>query len=277
MKLSVHSLIKYRNAYAVMPRWAVKLVRGVMAIPYRGEGRFCSVCKRTSRKFRPYGDPPRMEAQCAHCGSLERHRLVSAFFEEHTDLYDGREKYMLHVAPEQCLEPNLNRRLGKGYLTADFADPRAMVKMDITDIQYPDESFDVIYCSHVLEHVPEDVKAMKELCRVLKSTGWAILLVPITASETFENPSITDPVERRRLFGQEDHVRCYGPDYLDRLKSAGFHVDVHTPERLASPDDITRFGFNSAAGEIYFCTKNQRLKPQLACDRSRGDSFWNNR
>ena len=145
--------------------------------------------------------------------------------------------------------------LGDGYLTADLFDPRVMVKMDITNIQYPDETFDVIYCSHVLEHVPDDKKAMCEFYRVLKSDGWAILLVPVTAKETFEDPAITDPAERLRLFGQKDHVRVYGPDYADRLAEAGFKVDISTPSDFLTAEQILRMGLSRATGEIYFCTK----------------------
>lgn len=125
----------------------------------------------------------------------------------------------------------------------------------LTDIRYPDESFDVILCSHVLEHVQDDRKAMREFHRVLKPDGWAILLVPITADKTFEDPSIVDPQARLAAFGQEDHVRRYGPDYIDRLREAGFTVEVTRPADLVAPDGIVRMGLTAAAGEIYYCTK----------------------
>jgi ubiquinone/menaquinone biosynthesis C-methylase UbiE len=124
---------------------------------------------------------------------------------------------MLHVAPEPCFERRFRERLGKSYITGDLFDPGAMVKMDITDIKYPDQSFDVIYCSHVLEHVQDDRRAMREFHRVLKRAGWAILLVPVTAEVTFEDPAIIEPRERLEAFGQEDHVRRYGSDYLDSM------------------------------------------------------------
>jgi ubiquinone/menaquinone biosynthesis C-methylase UbiE len=130
-----------------------------------------------------------------------------------------------------------------------------MVKMDITNIEYDNQSFDVIYCGHVLEHVQDDRRAMREFHRVLRRNGWAILLVPITAEETFEDPSIVDPKQRLEAFGQEDHVRRYGPDYIDRLCEAGFKVDVAKVEDLVDKDDAIRMGFNSASGEIYYCTK----------------------
>ena len=112
------------------------------------------------------------------------------------------------------------------YLTADLNPEGVMVKMDITDIDYPDSTFDTIICNHVLEHIIDDHKAMSELHRVLKPGGWAILQVPISFSldKTFEDASVTAPEEREQVFGQCDHVRIYAPDYIDRLEQAGFQV-----------------------------------------------------
>jgi len=172
-----------------------------------------------------------------------------------TDLFDGKSKKMLHVAPEPCFESRFRKQLGANYITADLSDPRAMVKMDITDIKYPDESFDVIYCSHVLEHVPDDRRAMREFRRILTRNGWAILLVPVYEGKTFEDPTIVDPQERLKAFGQDDHVRIYGEDYVDRLRDAGFKVQVTRIDELVGKDDATRMGLTSASGEIYFCTK----------------------
>ena len=130
-----------------------------------------------------------------------------------------------------------------------------MVKMDITNIDYPDQSFDVIYCSNVLEHVQDDRKAMREFYRTLKSNGWAILLVPITVEETYEDPSIIEPKERLKVFGQEDHVRRYGPDFADRLREAGFSVEVTEVNDLVQNNEAVRMGLTPASGEIYYCTK----------------------
>ena len=161
---------------------------------------------------------------------------------------------MLHVAPEECFISHLRKHLGQNYITADLLN-EADVKMDITDIQYPDEYFDIIYCSHVLEHVQDDKKAMKEFCRVLKHKGWAILLVPITADKTFEDPAIVTPSERLRVFGQEDQVRRYGPDYVPRLRESGFKVEVSKVTELFEKNDIITMGLTEASGEIYYCTK----------------------
>ena len=197
--------------YSSFKSLAKKLIRFLthvlQIIVYSGKGRHCPVCGKDSRKFRPTGVVRREDAICVHCGARERHRFVWLYFNKMTDLFDGRPKKVLHIAPESCLESGLRSRLGQNYITADLFNPKAMVRMDITDIQYPDGYFDVVYCSHVLEHVPDDKKAMREFRRVLKQNGWAILLVPITADKTFEDPSVVDPAERVKLFGQHDHVR----------------------------------------------------------------------
>ena len=178
------------------------------------------------------------------------------YFVNRTDLFDGKPKRMLHVAPEQCFERRLSARLGAGYLTADLLDPHARERMDITDIQHPDESFDVIYCSHVLEHVPDDRQAIREFHRVLRKDGWAMLLVPITADRTMEDPTVTDPADRLRLYGQADHVRRYGPDYVDRLREAGFEVAITQVSDLIEEDEAVRMGLTAAdSAEIYHCRK----------------------
>jgi ubiquinone/menaquinone biosynthesis C-methylase UbiE len=162
---------------------------------------------------------------------------------------------MLHVAPERHfanLFPNIP---GVDYLSADLNRPMAMVKMDITDIQYPDNSFDVIYCSHVLEHIPDDHRAMSELFRVLKPGGWAILQVPQADLDvTYEDFSITDPAEREKHFGQYDHVRWYGRDYKDRLVRAGFQVTEDHIARELDPADAKRFGL-MVSENVYLCRK----------------------
>ncbi len=186
-------------------------------ILYRGQTKFCPVCEKSSRKFLPFGRPRRQDARCPQCGALERHRLLWLYLKMRTDLFDGRSKKVLHIAPEQCFEPLLRKSLGDGYITADLYNPKAMVKMDITNIDYYKETFDVILCSHVLEHVDDDKKALREFWRVLKHNGRAFIMVPITAEVTFEDPTIVDPKKRFIVFGQEDHVRRYGHDFVDRL------------------------------------------------------------
>lgn len=238
---------------ALIPKSVRRLIK---RLRFLGRNRYCPVCNKHARTFLKAGVVPRPDAKCPWCGSLERHRLVWCYFQEQTDLFDGQPKEMLHVAPEDCLKQRLANRIGRGYLTADLHDTNVMEQMDITDIQHPDDSFDVIYCSHVLEHVPDDRRAMAELHRVLRPDGWAVLLVPITATETIEDPTVDDPAERLRLFGQENHVRRYGPDYADRLREAGFQVDKSTAADFLDAQEMQRIAVqNEATGDIFYCTK----------------------
>ncbi|NTU97078.1 MAG: methyltransferase domain-containing protein [Chlorobiaceae bacterium] len=192
---------------------------------------------------------------CPHCRALERHRLLWLFLGKHTDLFDGRQKKLLHIAPEFCLEPGLKKAAGKGYLSADLDESRAMVRMDITSIDFPDVSFDVIFCSHVLEHIEDDRKAIGEIYRVLKKNGWAILMVPVTADKTIENLSFATPEERLQVFGQQDHVRRYGPDYADRLREAGFEVRTACAGDLASAAELEKMGLAGCPDTIFHSVK----------------------
>jgi SAM-dependent methyltransferase len=176
------------------------------------------------------------------------------YLTQKTGLFDGKQKRMLHIAPE----PELSRLIQKAdyinYLSADLFAPDAMVKMDTTDIQYPDNTFDVIYCSHVLEHIKDDRIAIGELYRVLKAGCWAILQVPIAAGTTLEDPTVISPKERERLYGQYDHVRRYGRDYKDRLMEAGFSVTVDPFVRELDNRIVKRFGLMRDE-DVYFCRK----------------------
>lgn len=228
----------------------------VKKLLYTGTNRFCPVCERSARKFRTYGYIPRLDARCPWCGALERHRFVFYYLKHQTDLFSRKARRLLHIAPEKTLGKLIADAVGDGYLSADLVDPFAMVKMDITDIQYPDASFDIIYCSHVLEHVPDDRKAMSEFFRVLAPGGWAILNVPITAEQTIEDPDEKDPAERLRRFGQADHVRRYGPDYIDRLREAGFDVKVFEPKDIVPTDKAGLYGLEGSVDNyLYHCFK----------------------
>ncbi|HUF12923.1 MAG TPA: methyltransferase domain-containing protein [Longimicrobiales bacterium] len=185
----------------------------------------CPVCGWRFRSFRPAGVVARRNARCPQCGSLERHRLQWLFLVARTDLFT-RPRRVLHFAPESCLR---NRLLASGsieYLSVDLDGTDVSIRCDITALPFASGAFDVILCSHVLEHVSDDVAALEELYRVLSDSGWAMLQVPIdpTRARTFEDPRVREPSERERLFGQADHMRAYGSDYPDRLRRAGFHV-----------------------------------------------------
>ncbi len=231
------------------------LKKFLIRLVFMGNKRYCPICRKSARMFRSAGVIRRHDALCPSCGSVERHRLAWLYLMKVCNFYNSSNIKMLHIAPEYMLAPLFREIIGDGYLSADLSSPSAMVKMDITSIQYPSNSFDIIYCSHVLEHVTDDRLAMKELCRVLKKDGYAILLVPIDATVTYEDFTITDPAGRLEAFGDETHVRLYGPDYIDRLKEAGFSVQVANPSQFLSPQEMKKMGITKEAGEIYFCTK----------------------
>jgi ubiquinone/menaquinone biosynthesis C-methylase UbiE len=142
------------------------------------------------------------------------------------------------VAPEPSLAPKFRHAFD--YLSVDLDGNNAMMAMNITALTFPSEFFEAVVCNHVLEHVPDDRKALSELYRVLKKGGWGSIQVPMRGESTFEDPSVTDPLERDRLFGQDDHVRQYGRDYLCRLQEAGFNVLVLEKAEIASPEELER-------------------------------------
>jgi SAM-dependent methyltransferase len=178
------------------------------------------------------------------------------FLKRFTNLFDGTPKRFLHFAPESRLERRLREIPNLDYLSADLDEHRAMVAVDIRDIPYPACSFDAIYCSHVLEHVPEDRSAMQEIYRVLRPGGWALVLVPIQGEHTFEDPTVTTPEERVLLFGQADHVRRYGRDFANRLRETGFRVSVYSTLQIAGEEGVQRFGLHAGdSGVVFFCEK----------------------
>ncbi len=192
----------------------------------RGDAVECPCCGGRYRRFVPYGVRPRRpHAQCPGCGAVERHRLLWLYLRERTDLLE-KPRRLLHVAPERIFEERLRTLPELRYLSADLASPRAMLRADVQRLPFADGAFDALLCHHVLEHVKDDRAAMRELRRVVRPGGWAILQSPIRSrlEATLEDPSVTDPGERERLFGQRDHVRQYGRDYADRLRAAGFEV-----------------------------------------------------
>lgn len=174
----------------------------------------------------------RLNAKCPRCHSSDRERLIYLYLKNRTNVFHDKLR-ILHVAPERNLQEAFMAAPNNYYLSADLHSPQTMVQMDITHIQYRDNSFDVIICNHVLEHIVDDRKAMSELYRVLKPGGWAILQVPISPllSRTLEDPNIIAPEEREKVFGQSDHVRIYGKDYIDRLERAGFSVQAYSSLR----------------------------------------------
>ncbi len=198
----------------------------VVAIFYRGNKVACPVCRKTFSKFVPYGrNPPRNNALCPNCLALERHRLMWLFLKERTDFFSSPLK-VLHVAPEICFIKTFEALDNLDYITADIESPLAKVKMDIHQIPFPDSTFDVAFCNHVMEHVEDDILAMRELNRVLKPGGWAIIQSPMDHSRTvtYEDKNLLSAEDREKAHGQKDHLRTYGQDYPLRLEESGFKV-----------------------------------------------------
>jgi SAM-dependent methyltransferase len=191
-----------------------------------GRGVECPLCGSRYRRFMPYGYVEvRKNALCPRCLSLERHRLLWLWIEQGGAGLEGK---FLHIAPEVCLERKFEKIFTpENYITADLESPLAKVKIDVQAIPFPDRTFDIVFCNHVLEHVADDRRAMSEMYRVMKPGGWGVMLAPIDESRksTFEDDTVTDPAERTRLFGQYDHRRVYGKDYAQRLREAGWQVE----------------------------------------------------
>lgn len=228
----------------------------VLSIFYRGEGVECNVCGSEFRKFLPYGRSGRDNALCPNCLALERHRLMYLYLQRKTNFFKDNLK-LLHVAPEYCFIDRFEKMKNLDYITADIESPLAKVKMDIHQIPFEANTFDVAFCNHVMEHVDDDIKAMSELHRVLKPGGWAIIQSPQdwARATTFEDPSITDPKEREKHYWQDDHLRLFGRDYGKRLEKGGFKV---TEDRFVmnelTPQEVKRFAL-PANEVIYFCQK----------------------
>lgn len=215
------------------------LFNGIIAFFLKGKNVECPVCGGHFKKFLPYGYVDKREnALCPKCLSLERHRLLWLFLQEKELL--TKELKVLHIAPEQPFIKRFRKNKNWNYTTGDLLSPLADVKFDVQNIPFEDESFDLVICNHVLEHVDEDSKAMSEFHRILKKGGNAVLQVPmnINSETTDEDPSITDPKEREKRFGQYDHVRMYGMDYFERLRKVGFKIvdsDIYFVKNL--PED----------------------------------------
>jgi len=212
-----------------------------------GDTVHCPICERGAIAYLPSGSPPRPHVLCPFCGSRERARMTWLFLKERKLLRPGLR--ILHVAPESCLRERLQAIQNVEYIAGDkhepgYTYPNGTIDLDITKIQFPADRFDLILCSHVLEHVPDDVAAMRELHRVLAPGGTAILMVPVEMRNavTEEDLSITDPKERLRLYGQFDHVRLYGRDYIERLKRASFAVIEDTMTERMTPEAVFRAG-----------------------------------
>ena len=200
----------------------------IFAAFYKGNKQHCPICDGNFRTFLPYGytDNNAENRLCPSCLSLERHRLIWLYLKNETKLFT-EPMNMLHIAPEQSFYKRFKAIKTLDYFTADLESPLAEYHFDIHEIPFEDNKFDFIMCNHVLEHVDDEFKVTRELYRVLKPGGFAILQVPINLdfNKTYEDKSITTAKEREKHYGQYDHVRWHGLDYPERLEKSGFVVD----------------------------------------------------
>ena len=217
----------------------------VVGLLYLGKGKQCPLCGCQRRKFLPYGYvTPRENALCPNCLSLERHRLLWLWLVRESDIGRGAMALpkMLHIAPEVALMRKFKKMYASTpdrYVTADLESPLADMHFDVQQIPLEAESFDAIICNHIMEHVEDDGKALRELYRIMRRGGWGVIVSPVELEreKTLEDDTITDPAERTRIFGQYDHRRIYGRDYAARLREAGFEVyDIDYKNELSKAE-----------------------------------------
>ena len=205
----------------------------------------CPVCDARALRFRPFGLANRPNSACPRCGSVERHRFLWLYLKERTTLLRQRLS-VLHVAPEPCLERRLRALPNFRYLTVDQFNPAADRRADLTRLPFANGRFDLVLCSHVLEHIPDDASAMAELARVLRPGGTAIILVPYDPKRpaTEEGRDVTSPAERWRRFGHPYHYRIYGVDLPDRLASVGLPATVVSTRAMLSGHKRRKYRIN---------------------------------
>jgi SAM-dependent methyltransferase len=221
----------------------------------KGDKVHCPVCGSSFKKFLPYGVASRTNVLCPSCLSLERHRLIWFYLEREAN-FSSVPRKVLHVAPEQCFLDRFRSMGNLEYLTADLESPIADYHFDLHEIPFEQDQFDTVLCNHVLEHVRDDRKVMSEILRVLKPGGFAILQVPLDPdlAKTYEDAAITEPREREKHFGQKDHVRLYGTDYPEILRTCGFKVQEWPVKERFTASEIEKYRL--ASREIlYIATK----------------------
>ncbi|PKQ43783.1 class I SAM-dependent methyltransferase [Confluentibacter flavum] len=234
------------------------IIRPILAFFLKGNKFTDPIDGKSFKTFLPYGyGKQRTNVLSPSTLSLERHRLLwlylkneTNFFSADTETSSAQRKKVLHFAPEQAFYKRFKAMKNLDYTTTDLNSPLADVKADICNLPFEDNSFDVILCNHVLEHIPDDTKAMQELYRVMKVGGMGVFQIPqdLSRNTTFEDNTITDKKERSKIFGQYDHVRIYGLDYFNKLRSVGFKVEEIDYTAKLSEEDVTKYCL--AKGEI---------------------------
>ncbi len=234
-----------------MSRIAAAVRLRAVTARHRGDAVTCPVCEHSFDAFK--SDWNRTGALCWRCGSHERHRAQWLLLQRRPELLDNA-RSLLHFSPEWCLRQRLQAIPGLRYVTADLNPDGVDLKLDITALDLPDDAFDAVLCSHVLEHVPDDAAAMRELRRITAPQGFCLVMVPLALDRqsTYEDPAITAPEDREREFLQFDHVRLYAPDIADRLRAAGFDVETIDMHAELGAEQAARYRL-LASDLIFIC------------------------
>jgi len=226
-------------------------------IPFIGHNYYCPICEKHFRNFIAFSSSQHKFIICPRDGSRKRQRLIWLFMKKYTELFKKSLK-LLYVAPVYCFDTRFKKMKHIDYYSIDLFSSFAMYKMDLTKLKFKSKSFDAVICNHVLEHIEDDRLAIKEIYRVLKSGGWALLTVPIDIGleKTLEDKNIHTAQERLLYYGQKDHLRLYGKDFRERLATAGFDVSqINFSEKLNN-QTISHCGLNEEE-IIFYCKKNE--------------------
>ncbi len=231
-----------------------RIAQTVLPPLYRGDSVECPCC---DHRFRKFISRHGVDSMCPRCLALQRHRSLALYLLRETDIASGTID-VLHVAPEEGLQAKLSRATHSNYVTID-ASPSPIVSVvgDVTALPFPNESFDLVICSHVLEHVQDDASALREFFRVLRPGGCALLPHPVHEDmpATIEDPEITSPSERLAMFGATDHVRVYGADFTERVQAAGFDVSRQDYHALLGDEAREKYDLGSEGRFLYIAKK----------------------
>jgi SAM-dependent methyltransferase len=243
----------YRNELNTEAVYSDSNRKTLSLTPANGKTFFCPICEKWHRRFLPFGLYARKNAECPTCGSLERHRFMWRHLCGPVGVMQRRLE-VLHIAPEMSIEARLSNLRNLRYRSIDLYNPLAGEQMDLTALRLESATFDLVICSHVLEHIEEDHLAISEMARVLRPGGTLIAMVPVDTklSRTFEDASITDPLERHTAFGHPYHVRICGMDYDQRISEGGFNVRTYKSRQML-PHQRRVERINRAL--LYHCTK----------------------
>ncbi|MCL5991135.1 MAG: class I SAM-dependent methyltransferase [Bacteroidetes bacterium] len=222
---------------------------------YSGNQFYCNICNKYYRKFFTAGENRRPNARCPGCGAFERHRLMMYFLKDKTDFFSDNLS-VLDIAPLQTFHKLFSKMENINYISIDMKLPYVTKRADLTNLPFKDESFDCIICYHVLEHIIDDNNAIREMYRVLKKGGWAIIQSPFDNSleYSFERQDIITKAERKKFYGQDDHVRIYGRDLIKRIEFSGFVVKEDDFIKKFSDKEIIKFALDKEE-IINYCIK----------------------